>query len=95
MDCSFKAQVIAVFDTDGQIHPIRFKFRNMIGEIITVQNLTVVQENSKNDKISRSFLCTAYMWNRKQEFCLIYHITFHNWTVEYRSTEDGYRYLFS
>ena len=38
---SFKAQVSAIFDTDGRIHPRWCRFKNGLGEIITVESLTV------------------------------------------------------
>ena len=85
---SFKAQVSAVFDTDGRIHP-------RLDEIITVESLTVERENSVDDPIHRAFLCSTYMYNRKRYFCLCYHISFHTWTVEQRISIEEYNYLLS
>ena len=92
---SFKAQVSAIFDTDGRIHPRWCRFKNGLGEIITVESLTVERENSVDDPIHRAFLCSTYMYNRKRYFCLCYHITFHTWTVEQRMSIEEYNYLLS
>lgn len=81
---SFKTQVSAVFDMNGQIHPRWCRFKNVLGEVITVESLTVERENSVDDPIHRAFLCSTYMYNRKRYFCLCYHISFHTWTVEQR-----------
>lgn len=43
---SFPAQVAAVFDTDGKIHPKWLRFRNSLGEIVFLNNLTIEQEGS-------------------------------------------------
>ena len=94
-DESYNAQVSAVFDTDGKIHPRWCKFRNSMGEVIIIEKLTVEKENSEDNKIHRNFWCSAYMYCRRQEFCLSYIIRNHSWTVEYRTTERGYRFLLS
>ena len=52
---SFKAQVSAVFDMNGQIHPRWCRFKNGLGEIITEESLTVERENSVDDRIQRAF----------------------------------------
>lgn len=72
---SFKAQVSAVFDMNGQIHPRQCRFKNGLGEIITVESLTDERENSVDDRIQRAFLCSTYMYNRKRYFVYvtIYH----------------------
>ena len=57
---SFKAQVSAVFDMNGQIHPRWCRFKNGLGEIITVESLTVERENSVDDRIQRAFLCSTF-----------------------------------
>lgn len=95
MDCSYKAQVSAVFDMDGHIHPRWLRFRNSLGEVVTVEKLTVEEEGPTNNLSLRSFRCSTYMYGRRQEFCLCYSINSHSWTIEYRSTEAGYRYLLS
>lgn len=38
-DESYNAQVSAVFDTDGKIHPRWCKFRNSMGEIIIIEKI--------------------------------------------------------
>lgn len=92
---SFKTQVSAVFDMNGQIHPRWCRFKNGLGEIITVESLTVERENSVDDRIQRAFLCSTYMYNRKRYFCLCYNISFHTWTVEQRISIEEYNYLLS
>ena len=85
-DESYNAQVSAVFDTDGKIHPRWCKFRNSMGEIIIIEKLTVEKENSEDNKIHRNFWCSAYMYCRRQEFCLSYNIRNHSWTVSDESS---------
>ena len=92
---SFPAQVAAVFDTDGKIHPKWLRFRNSLGEIVFLNNLTIEQEGSNAHALHKNFLCSAYLYGRKQTFCLCYRMNSKTWSVEYRSSEKEYRYLLS
>ncbi len=92
---SYKAQVSAVFDMDGHIHPRWCRYRNSLGEVITIEKINVEQENSEFDKIHRNFMCSTYMYCRKQEFCLSYNLQSHSWTIEYRTSAGGYRFMIS
>ena len=42
----FRAQVSAVFDMNGQIHPRWCRFKNCLGEVITVESFTVERKFS-------------------------------------------------
>lgn len=90
---SFPAQVAAVFDTDGKIHPKWLRFRNSLGEIVFLNNLTIEQEGSDAHALHKNFLCSAYLYGRKQTFCLCYRMNSKTWSVEYRSSEKEYLYL--
>lgn len=95
MNGSFPAQVSAVFDTNGDIHPRWVKFENEQGEIVKINQIEVMKENPKEDKISRNYLCRAYVYNQPKRFCLCYNMYFHSWSVEVRSSEKDYRFLVS
>ena len=95
MKGSYPAQVSAVFDTNGQIHPLWCKFKNEHGEIITISNLEILKENSKVERTHRNYLCRAIVYARPCRFCLSYNMYTNSWSVEVRSSEREYRYLVS
>lgn len=91
--CSFPAQVCAVFDTDGTMHPQWVRFKNADDEIITLQNFIILRENSNFDKIWKNFLCTSKTIRDGKEFFLCYNYTRHVWEIEYNVSLDRKKYL--
>ena len=91
---NFPAQVAAVFDTDGKIRPRWVRFRSHLGELITLNDLTIEKENRDNAP-SKVFMCSTYMYGRKYSFCISYHYREHAWILLYRNNAADYDYLFS
>lgn len=50
-------QMISCTDTDGKITPLRFRFRDNSGELITVQINHVLNSEQKINKFYASFTC--------------------------------------
>ena len=95
MNKSLPAQVAAVFDTNGTIHPQWCRFRNPEGELTKLDSIIVEKRNSEFDKIHRIFLCYTYINGTKKRFCLSYDIHDHSWTLELRNNDRDYAYLIS
>ena len=95
MNKCFPAQVSAVFDTTGLIHPQWCRFRNSDGELIKIESIIVEKRNSEFDRIHRNFLCYTCINGIKNRFCLCYNIRDHSWTLELRNNDRDYEYLVS
>ena len=51
-------QMISCTDTNGKITPMRFRFRDKTGELITVTIDKVLSEEQYKNKVGASFSCT-------------------------------------
>lgn len=72
---------------NGQIHPRWCRFKNVLGEVITVESLTVERENSVDDPIHRAF-CVAHICTIESVifvYVIIYHFIHGLWNKEYLS----------
>lgn len=72
-------QMISVTDTNGVIHPVRFRFRDKTGEIVTVNIKTVEKSDQGQNNFNINFLCTAIIDNILKRFELRYSISQHKW----------------
>lgn len=88
---SIPAQVGAVFDSNGKIHPLWCKFRDDHGAIITIKDLKIEKENAECERYHRNFMCSNL--GGVQRFCLSYNTNSHSWTIEIRSNDRDYRYM--
>ena len=68
MNKSFPAQVSAVFDTTGLIHPQWCRFRNSDGELIKIESIIVEKRNSEFDRIHRSWTLELRNNDRDYEY---------------------------
>lgn len=74
-------QMISCTDTDGKITPIRFRFRDKTGEIITVPITHILNSEQKRNIIYATFTCEAEVFGMKKTFILKYNYSAHEWSV--------------
>lgn len=72
-------QMIACTDTDGRITPIRFRFRDKTGELVTVTIDRVLSENQDRSSVGVTFSCAAVVYGRRKRFTLWYSYFAHDW----------------
>ena len=74
-------QMISCTDTDGKITPMRFRFRDKNGEIITVQISHILNSEQKRNCIHATFTCEAEVFGTKKTFILQYNYSAHEWSL--------------
>jgi len=74
-------QMISCTDTDGKITPLRFRFQDKNGEIITITIDTVICRQQDTSKSCTKFTCTANIHGICRTFVLIYNFCLHQWKM--------------
>lgn len=74
-------QMISCTDTDGKITPMKFRFRDKTGELITVMIDKVLSENQGSNRIGANFSCSATVYGSKKTFRLWYNYFAHEWRL--------------
>ena len=59
-------QMISCTDTNGKITPIRFRFRDKSGEIITVTVEEILSEDQDRNRIAANYTCSASIYGTKK-----------------------------
>ena len=72
-------QMISCTDTNGKITPIRFRFRDKSGEIITVTVEKILSEDQNGNRIAANYTCVAPIYGTKKIFGLRYNYYAHEW----------------
>lgn len=72
-------QMISCTDTDGKITPIRFRFRDKGGELVTVTIEKVLSEDRDKNRVGVNFSCVATMYGVRKTFALRYNYFAHAW----------------
>ena len=72
-------QMISCTDTNGKITPIRFRFRDKSGEIITVTVEEILSEDQDRNRIAANYTCVALIYGTKKTFALRYNYYAHEW----------------
>ena len=72
-------QMISCTDTNGKITPIRFRFRDRNGELITVTIDKVLSEDQSRNQGGINFSCSAILYGRRKTFTLWYSYFAHEW----------------
>lgn len=74
-------QMISCTDTNGKITPMRFRFRDKTGEIITVTIDKILSEDQDRDRnrIGVNFSCDAIIHGTRKTFSLWYNYFAHEW----------------
>lgn len=72
-------QMISCTDTDGKITPMRFRFRDKSGEIITVTIEQILTEDQDRNRVGANYTCVAPIYGTKKTFNLRYNYYAHEW----------------
>lgn len=74
-------QMISCTDTNGKITPIRFRFRDNTGEIVTVTIDRILSSDQDKNRIGVNFSCSAQVHGSKKNFSLRYNYFAHEWRL--------------
>lgn len=72
-------QMISCTDTNGKITPMRFRFKDRTGELITVTIEKVISEDQNRNKVGANFSCSAVIYGNRKKFNLWYSYFAHEW----------------
>ncbi|MCH5248352.1 MAG: hypothetical protein J1E98_00395 [Lachnospiraceae bacterium] len=72
-------QMISCTDTNGKITPIRFRFRDNTGEIITVKVEKILSQDQDKNRVGANFTCVALIYGTQKTFTLRYNYYAHEW----------------
>lgn len=74
-------QMISCTDTDGKITPMRFRFRDRNGEIITINIEKIISTDQECSSLGANFICTAILYGIQKTFRLRYNYYAHEWRM--------------
>lgn len=74
-------QMISCTDTNGKITPIRFRFLDNTGELITVTIDRVLATDQDRNRIGANFSCSARVYGTQKNFTLRYNYFSHEWRL--------------
>lgn len=72
-------QMISCTDTDGKITPMRFRFCDKTGELVTVTIEKVLSEDQDRNRVGVNFSCAAVVSGARRTFTLWYNYFAHEW----------------
>ncbi len=72
-------QMISCTDTNGKITPMRFRFCDKTGELITVTIDKVLSEDQDKNRVGVNFSCAARIYGTQKKFTLWYSYYAHEW----------------
>lgn len=78
---STPVQMISCTDTNGNITPMRFRFRDRDGELITVTIDKVLSKDQDRNRVGVNFFCTAEIYGTRKTFTLWYSYFAHEWRL--------------
>lgn len=74
-------QMISCTDTNGKITPMRFRFCDRNGELVTIHIARVVSAYQHQGSPGADFVCTASLYGREKTFRLRYNYYAHEWRM--------------
>lgn len=74
-------QMISCTDTNGKITPMRFRFRDRNGELVTVNIEKVISTDQQHGSLGANFVCTASLYGIRKTFRLRYNYYAHEWRM--------------
>ena len=74
-------QMISCTDTDGKITPMRFRFRDRNGEIITINIDSIISNDQRHGSLGANFVCSAFLYGSRRTFRLRYNYFTHEWRM--------------
>lgn len=72
-------QMISCTDTNGKITPLRFRFRDRTGELITITIDKVLSDDQDRNRVGANYSCTAMVYGSRKTFTLWYNYFSHEW----------------
>lgn len=74
-------QMISCTDTNGKITPMRFRFRDRNGELVTINIEKVLSSNQDHSSLGANFVCSAVLYGSQRTFQLRYNYYAHEWRM--------------
>ncbi len=74
-------QMISCTDTDGKITPLKFRFRDKTGELVSVTIDQVLSSAQQGNRVGASFSCSARVYGAPKTFRLWYNYFAHEWRL--------------
>ncbi len=74
-------QMISCTDTNGKITPMRFRFRDRNGELVTINIEKVISTDQQHSSLGANFVCTASLYGIQKTFQLRYNYYAHEWRM--------------
>lgn len=74
-------QMISCTDTNGKITPLRFRFKDKTGELITVTVNKILHEEQDKNRVGANYTCSATIYGSEKTFNLWYSYFSHEWRL--------------
>ena len=74
-------QMISCTDTNGKITPMRFRFRDRNGEIVTITINKILSTDQERSSLGANFVCSALLYGTQKTFQLRYNYHAHEWRM--------------
>ncbi len=74
-------QMISCTDTDGKITPMRFRFRDRNGEIITITINKILSTDQDRGSLGANFVGMASLYGTQKTLRLRYNYHAHEWRM--------------
>ena len=74
-------QMISCTDTNGKITPLRFRFLDKDGSLVTINVDRVIQSNQEKSRVGASFECSATVFGSEKRFYLYYSAYSGTWII--------------
>ena len=74
-------QMISCTDTNGKITPMKFRFCDRNGEIVTINIDKVLSTDQEHSSLGANFVCLAPLYGTQRTFHLRYNYSAHEWRM--------------
>jgi hypothetical protein len=74
-------QMISCTDTNGKITPMRFRFKDGSGSLITVNVEKILSHDQDTNRMAANFTCLSTIYGTQKMFCLRYSYQSHSWKL--------------
>lgn len=74
-------QMISCTDTNGKITPMKFRFCDRNGEIVTINIDKVLSTDQEHSSLGANFVCSAPLYGTQRTFHLRYNYFAHEWRM--------------
>ncbi len=78
---SIPVQMISCTDTDGKVTPMRFRFKDIDGSIVSVTIDKILKRENLTRLIGIKYQCTAIIYGMEKHFTLHYNYSMHEWKM--------------